>query len=212
MKTRPAISRLTLIADMEHHMHVGRHMVLPSPLRPRPSPLCSLSAHDTDHQPSRIHRRRNELWPYPPLAAFPPQPRGARRHLAPDRPNRYKCPRLQSQLEALPAHREGRRLRRHGRQLFACHSACGHCTDDLEVVELATPVRDGATLPTSFPLLSSSDSVGQATLDDRYDDLVFKFHGPETPLDTPPVSLAERRAKAEREAQAKATAQTHPPI
>jgi hypothetical protein len=57
----------------------------------------------------------------------------------------------------------------------------------------------------------SPEKIALAIRDDSYDDLVFKFNGPETPLDAPPVSLAERRAKAERESQAKTAAKTDPP-
>lgn len=53
--------------------------------------------------------------------------------------------------------------------------------------------RERERLARIFAEEKTSDKVAAAILDGSLDDKVFKWNGPETPLDTPPISYEERK-------------------
>lgn len=61
--------------------------------------------------------------------------------------------------------------------------------------------RERVRLSRIFAEAKSPETIAQAIVDDQMDALVFKFNGPEVPLDTPPVSVEERQAKKAAETQ-----------
>jgi hypothetical protein len=56
--------------------------------------------------------------------------------------------------------------------------------------------RERERLARIFAEARAPATIAQAILDGRYDELVFKFNGPEVPLESPPVSVDERAARA----------------
>lgn len=56
--------------------------------------------------------------------------------------------------------------------------------------------RERERLAQIFITGRSGEKIAEALLDGSKDDLVFKWNGPETPLETPPKSISQREAEA----------------
>jgi hypothetical protein len=61
--------------------------------------------------------------------------------------------------------------------------------------------RERERLAKIFVSPKESDKLAEAILDSSLDDKVFKWNGPETPLDAPPVSVEERRRRKKERKQ-----------
>ena len=61
--------------------------------------------------------------------------------------------------------------------------------------------RERERLARVFVLPKAPEKLAEAILDNSLDEKVFKWNGPETPLDTPPISVEEREKKKQDQAK-----------